>query len=138
MEIIVLHGRHKGRIERLRVLLAYGFEARTQHQLSSSRRGDANDGAATKTPTPPPSLTLRAKEHAPHYSTTKAASRHQPKGDMNVVSFHAVIKLFGPQRCCPSCGGGCTRGEREGVGQSERERVFEGVVTRAPHGKRGG
>ena len=103
--------RHKGRIERLRVLLAYGFEARTQHQLSSSRRGDANDGAATKPPTPtptPPSLTLRAKEHAPHYSTTKAASRHQPKGDMNVVSFHAVIKLFGPQRCCPSCGGGCT------------------------------
>lgn len=28
--------RHKGRIERLRVLPAYGFEARTQHQLSSS------------------------------------------------------------------------------------------------------
>jgi hypothetical protein len=28
--------RRKGRIERLRVQLAYGFEARTQHQLSSS------------------------------------------------------------------------------------------------------
>lgn len=28
--------RHKGRIEQLRVQLAYGFEARTQHQLSSS------------------------------------------------------------------------------------------------------
>lgn len=56
--------RHKGRIERLRVLLAYGFEARTQHQLSSSR----HDG---RTQLPGPHMT-----------------RHQPKGDMDVVWFH--------------------------------------------------
>jgi len=59
--------RHKGRIERLRVLLAYGFEARTQHQLSSSRR----DG---RTP--------------PHNCTAHDDTDHQPKGDINVVSFH--------------------------------------------------
>ena len=43
--------RHKGRIERLRVLLAYGFEARTQHQLSSSRRGGAATQPQTNTRT---------------------------------------------------------------------------------------
>ena len=37
--------RHKGRIERLRVQLAYGFEARTQHQLSSSWQRGVGGGA---------------------------------------------------------------------------------------------
>ena len=63
--------RHKGRIERLRVLLAYGFEARTQHQLSSSRR----DGR-----TPPHNNFTHAQVHND--------TDHQPKGDINVVWFH--------------------------------------------------
>ena len=38
--------RRKGRIERLRVQLAYGFEARTQHQLGSSQHnGRGGEGA---------------------------------------------------------------------------------------------
>jgi hypothetical protein len=36
--------RLEGRIERLRVQLAYGFEARTQHQLSSSWHVEGEDG----------------------------------------------------------------------------------------------
>jgi hypothetical protein len=36
--------RLEGRIERLRVQLAYGFEARTQHQLSSSWHVEGGDG----------------------------------------------------------------------------------------------
>lgn len=65
--------RHKGRIERLRVLLAYGFEARTQHQLSSSRH------AAARHPFPHTHTHTRKHRHT---------ARHQPKGDLNVVSFH--------------------------------------------------
>lgn len=40
--------RHKGRIERLRVRLAYGFEARTQHQLSSSWHKGGGDAKKEK------------------------------------------------------------------------------------------
>lgn len=43
--------RHEGRIERLWVQLTYGFEARTQHQLSSSRlRIRTHVHATTNTP----------------------------------------------------------------------------------------
>lgn len=80
--------RHKGRIERLRVQLAYGFEARTQHQLSSSWHTHARSR-------PPP----------PRRCVRRGGGGQQPisRKVIDVVVLSRGFKLFGPQRCCPSC-----------------------------------
>lgn len=78
--------RHKGRIERLRVQLAYGFEARTQHQLSSSWHKGGGEAP------------IRGRER----------ERERGGGAISrkVIECCCLItrvNLFGPQRMRPSC-----------------------------------
>jgi len=73
--------RHKGRIERLRVRLAYGFEARTQHQLSSSWHkggGDAKEQRKKKQGRTTESNRQKTKAHT--HTRAAGQQRHFASG----------------------------------------------------------
>jgi hypothetical protein len=95
----VREGRHKGRIERLRVRLAYGFEARTQHQLSSSWHAREGGGYGRDDTMQGRSGDIvhiqthaRTRVHTNKHTACRGRwgrRRAQPKGDsMFVVAFH--------------------------------------------------
>lgn len=104
--------RHKGRIERLRVRLAYGFEARTQHQLSSSwhkggggrtteckAKKQARKGQQSHTHNTPPVSSTTSQVAPPHRLSAVRCliSRH------NNAARSALQRWSSPRRQTAEC-----------------------------------